>query len=149
MRVTTDDAIKRPYCAADRTAGSVYLRVAVMVTQKSTGAAHNGLGDWYWQRLTALVLLVTLPLPFLLLWSVYSGSLDQFALLDLLDHFVSRLIHTLLILAVLAHAYLGMKVIIEDYLHSSLLRVPVIGALLVATVAVGIWWLALVWAWGG
>ena len=115
--------------------------------QKDTGTAHNGLGDWYWQRLTALVLLLILPLPFLLLWGVYSGSLDQLALLDLLDHFVARLIHTMLILAVIGHAYLGLKVIIEDYLHSSLLRIPVISAMLVAMVTSGVWWLALVWAW--
>jgi len=120
-----------------------------VVIQKDTGTAHNGLGDWYWQRLTALVLLVILPLPFLLLWGVYSGALNQFALLDLLDHFLSRLFHTLLIVAITVHAYIGLKVIIEDYIHKAMLRVLLIGAMLVVMSAAGIWWLALVWAWGG
>ncbi len=117
--------------------------------RKDTGTAHNGLSDWYWQRLSALVLLVTLPLPFLLLWGVYSGALNQFALLDLLDHFLSRLFHTLLIIAIVVHAYLGLKVIFEDYVHAPMLRVLLIGTMLIAMAAAGIWWLALVWAWGG
>ena len=120
-----------------------------MAINKDTGTAHNGLGDWYWQRLTALVLLLILPLPFLLLCGVYSGALNQFALLDLLDHFLSRLFHTLMILAIVGHAYLGLKVIVEDYVHLPMLRVAMIGAMLVTMSAAGIWWLALVWAWGG
>lgn len=116
---------------------------------RDIGTAHNGLTDWYWQRLSAVVLLVIIPLPFVLLCGVYSGALGQFELLDLLDHFVSRLLHTLLILAIIVHAYLGLKIIIEDYVHTTLLRVPLIGAMLVAMGAIGIWWLALIWAWGG
>jgi len=115
---------------------------------RDQGTAHNGLNDWYWQRLSAVVLLVMLPLPFALLIGAYSGMLDQFDLLDLLDHFVSRLFHTLLILALIVHAYIGLKVIMEDYVHSTLLRVPLIGAMLVTMSAFGIWWLALIWAWG-
>ena len=61
----------------------------------------------------ALVLLVLLPLPFALLVGVYTGRLDQLGLLDLLDSFASRLLHTALITAVIAPAYLGLKVIIE------------------------------------
>jgi len=115
---------------------------------RDSGTAHNGLNDWYWQRLSAVVLLVMLPLPFALLIGAYSGMLDQFDLLDLLDHFVSRLFHTLLILALIVHAYIGLKVIMEDYVHSTLLRVPLIGAMLVTMSGFGIWWLALIWAWG-
>jgi succinate dehydrogenase / fumarate reductase membrane anchor subunit len=120
-----------------------------MVIEKDTGTAHNGLSDWYWQRLSALVLLIIIPLPFLLLWGVYSGALNQFALLDLLDHFLSRLSHTLLIIAIVVHAYIGLKVMLEDYVHAPMLRVLLIGAMLVAMAAAGIWWLALVWAWVG
>ncbi len=116
---------------------------------KDTGTAHNGLTDWYWQRLSAVVLLVILPLPVVLLCGVYSGQLDQLALLDILDHFFSRLLHTLLIMAIIVHAYFGLKVIFEDYLHATLLRVPLIGAMLVTMAAIGIWWMAIIWAWGG
>lgn len=115
---------------------------------RDPGTAHNGLDDWYWQRLSAVVLLIMLPLPFVLLAGVYGGFLDQFDLLDLLDHFVSRLLHTLLILALIVHVYIGLKVILEDYVHT-ILRVPLIGLMLVLMSGFGIWWLALIWAMGG
>ena len=120
-----------------------------MVRRREAGAAHNGLDEWYWQRLSAVVLLVLLPLPFALLVGVYCGRLDQLGLLDLLDSFTSRLLHTALILAVIAHAYLGLKMIIEDYVHTAGLRVPLIGSMLVLTGISGLWWLAIIWAWGG
>jgi succinate dehydrogenase / fumarate reductase membrane anchor subunit len=120
-----------------------------VVRRKDAGAAHNGLDSWYGQRLSAVVLLVLLPLPFALLVGVYTGKLDQLGLLNLLDSFASRLLHTALIAAVIAHAYLGLKVIIEDYVHTAALRVPLIGAMLVVTGISGLWWLALIWAWGG
>jgi len=116
---------------------------------KEPGAAHSGLSDWYWQRLSAVVLAVLLPLPFFLLVSVYGGSVDQQGLLDLLDHFISRLLHTLLIAALMIHAYMGLKVIIEDYVHVAGLRVCLTGAMLVVMTGFGIWWLAMIWAWGG
>ena len=54
-----------------------------MRSVKEPGAAHDGFADWYWQRLSAVVLLLLLPLPFFLLVAVYSGSLDQHGLLDI------------------------------------------------------------------
>jgi len=118
------------------------------VLRRDIGTAHSGLSDWYLQRLSAVVLAVLLPLPFMLLWMVYDGTLNQLGLFDILDHFISRLLHTLLILALMIHAYLGLKVILEDYVHNTLWRVPLIGLMLVVTTGFGIWWLALIWAWG-
>jgi len=120
----------------------------VKASARNIGTAHNGLDDWYWQRLSAVVLLIMLPLPFVLLAGVYAGVLDQFDLLDLLDHFISRLLHTLLIFALIVHVYIGLKVILEDYVHT-ILRVPLIGLMLVLMSGFGIWWLALIWALGG
>jgi len=117
-------------------------------TPKDLGSAHSGFKDWYWQRLSAVVLAVLLPGAFILLWSVYTGVLDQFGLLDWLDSFVSRLLHTLLIVALIVHAYMGLKVMIEDYVHAGL-RVLLIGLMLVMMSLFGMWWLALIWAWGG
>ncbi len=120
-----------------------------MVRQtRDLGSAHSGFKDWYWQRLSAVVLAVLLPAAFVLLWGVYTGALDQLALLDYLDSFVSRLLHTLLIIALMIHAYMGLKVIIEDYIHTGL-RVFFIAVMLVMMSLFGMWWLALIWAWGG
>jgi len=115
---------------------------------RDLGTAHSGLSDWYWQRLSAVVLAVLLPAAFGLLWVVYSGALDQFALLDYLDSFVSRLLHSLLIVALVIHAYMGLKIMIEDYVHAGL-RVFLIAVMLVMMSLFGMWWLALIWAWGG
>ena len=120
-----------------------------MKLTKEPGSARDGFDDWYWQRLSAVVLAVLLPLPFFLLIAVYTGSVDQIGLLGLLDSFISRLLHTLLILALILHAYMGLKVIIEDYVPQIGWRVVLIAAMLVAMTAIGIWWLALIWAWAG
>ncbi len=116
---------------------------------KDRGAAHNGLTDWYWQRLSAVMLLVLIPLPFALLCAVYMGVLDQFELLEIFSHFVPLLLHTLLVFAIIVHAYFGLKLIIEDYVPAALMRVPLTGVILLIMGTIGIWWLALIWAWGG
>lgn len=118
-----------------------------MRSVKEPGSAHDGISDWYWQRLSAVVLALLLPLPFFLLVMVYAGHLDQQGLLDLLDHPLSRLLHSLLILALIVHAYVGLKVMLEDYVHTIAWRIPLIGIMLVVMAGFGIWWLALIWAW--
>ncbi len=118
-----------------------------MVSGGRYGSAHNGLGEWYLQRLSAVILAVLLPLPLMLLIGVYSGHISQTGLLELLDHFFSRLLHTMLVLALLVHAFMGLKVILEDYVHSTGFRIPLVGGMLTVMTGVGIWWLSIVWAW--
>ena len=119
-----------------------------MNLNKEPGAAHSGTDDWYQQRLSAVVLAVLLPLPFFLLVAVYIGAIDQQGLLDILDRFISRMLHTILIIALSVHAYMGMKVILEDYIHLVGWRVTLIGSMLLIMSCVGIWWLAIIWALG-
>ncbi|TLS65971.1 succinate dehydrogenase, hydrophobic membrane anchor protein [Mariprofundus erugo] len=116
---------------------------------KEPGSARSGFRDWYLQRLSAVVLAVLLPLSFVVLILVYTGHLDQFGLLDIVDNFVSRLLHTILIIALIVHAYMGLKVMIEDYVPVIGWRVSLIGGMLVLMSGFGIWWLAIIWAWGG
>jgi len=54
---------------------------------KDPGSARSGFKDWYLQRLSAVVLAVLLPLPLALLVMVYTGQVDQFGLLDIIDLF--------------------------------------------------------------
>ncbi len=112
---------------------------------KDLGSAHSGISDWYWQRLSAVVLAVLLPLPFFLLIAVYSGSIDQQGLQHIVNHLFSRLLSTILIAALIIHAYIGLKVMIEDYVHVAGLRGILIGLMLVAMFAFSIWWLAIIW----
>jgi len=116
---------------------------------KDPGSAHSGVSDWYWQRLSAVVLVVLLPLPFFLLIGVYGGSIEQPGLQDILNHLLSHLLSTILIAALIIHAYAGLKVMIEDYVHVAGVRGILIAAMFVAMSGFAIWWLAMIWAWGG
>lgn len=118
-----------------------------MLGAERYGTAHNGLGDWYMQRLTALVVALLMPLAYLLLLAVYNGTLDQMHMLDMVDGYTGRMLHTLLLIALLTHAYLGVKLIVEDYVHIAALRIPMMGALLIGLAGFGIWWLSVIWAW--
>ena len=116
---------------------------------RDPGVGRNGFGDWLWQRISAVALVLLLPLPLALVFSVHAGSVDQQAALDILDSLPVRIMHSLLIAALLAHGYIGLKVIVQDYVHHVGLRVSMLGTLLLAMAAFGIWWMAIVWAWGG
>ena len=111
------------------------------------GAAGNGFGDWLWQRASAVILILTLPFPFILLLCLTGGCLDQAGLLSLLVHPFAKTAHSLLVLAMLVHAYLGLKVIMEDYVPVLALRLPLLLATLVLALGTGIWTLAMIWSW--
>jgi len=115
---------------------------------KDWGSAHSGLSDWYLQRVSAVILALLLPWVFVLLWAVALGDLSQQALFGLLDSWTVRIAHTLLILTLTIHAYIGLKVMIEDYVHTGA-RILLMGGMLVSMSLFAIWWLALIWAWGG
>jgi len=121
----------------------------IKVNVKDIGSAHGGISDWYWQRLSAVVLAVLLPLPLLLLTGVYGGYIDQPGLQQILSHLLSHLLSTILIAALVIHAYTGLKVMIEDYVHVAGMRGVLIGVMLVLMFTFSIWWLAMIWAWGG
>jgi len=112
------------------------------------GSAHNGLSEWYLQRLSAVVIALFMPVAFALLLVVYAGSLDQMQLLALLNSHIGRTLHTLFLLALLTHAYLGIKVLVEDYVHVVALRVLLMGLILTTIAGLAIWWFAVIWAWG-
>lgn len=109
------------------------------------GAAHNGLHDWYWQRLSAVILLLLLPLAGVLLAAVYSGGLSQQDLFSLLDQPFVRLLHTLLLLAVLVHAFTGVKTIIEDYVHLAGWRITLVAMLMLILLLLGLWVISMIW----
>lgn len=117
------------------------------IVHRDVGCANNGLEDWYWQRLSAVVLTLLLPLPYIFLLFLVRGDIDQIAILDILDHPVSRMLHSLLMLTLLIHAYIGIKVIVEDYVPLRI-RLPFMGVVLMTAIALGFWWTSLIWAWG-
>ena len=87
---------------------------------KGTGSAHEGVAHWYAQRVTALGLI---PLS---LWFVYSFAtkfdLEYVAMLQWLSEPLTLTLAILFIVLMFYHAYLGLQVVVEDYVHSRFLR---------------------------
>ncbi len=111
------------------------------------GTAHNGLHDWYLQRVSAVVLALLLPPAFLLLLCLYHGNIDYAAFWSFQHHAGVRALNSLLATALAVHLYTGLKVIIEDYLHAPCLRALLSGGLAILTTTVLLWWLSVIWKW--
>lgn len=83
---------------------------------RGLGASRHGFSDWWAQRLSAAALA---PLG---LWFIASLLVHLHAPAAEMAHWVARPWHTVLLLALLIllfqHLYLGLKVIIEDYVRT-------------------------------
>lgn len=115
---------------------------------RNLGASHHGVTDWYWQRVSAIALLILLPGAVLVLLNLYAGTWSQQDLLNWLDQGWVRVLHSVLLLALLQHAFLGVKVIVEDYVHVPGVRVLLMVVLLIAALLLGLTWMAFIWGWG-
>ena len=83
------------------------------------GAAKEGVNHWWWQRLTA-ILLVPLSLWFVgSIWSLVAGGADRDALADWLSGPVAAVLMLLFLGATFYHLKLGLQVVIEDYVHGT------------------------------
>jgi succinate dehydrogenase / fumarate reductase membrane anchor subunit len=91
------------------------------------GAAGEGPGHWWAQRLSAVALV---PLT---LWFVISvvriGAGDYYAVDAWLSEPVNALLAVLLVIAITAHASLGTQVVAEDYIGAPGARAVVLGLL--------------------
>jgi succinate dehydrogenase / fumarate reductase membrane anchor subunit len=87
------------------------------------GSARDGLQEWRLQRRTALAL-IPLGLYFVasMLWLATS---DQMAAAAWLSSPVPALLTILFVLALLAHAVVGMRSVLVDYLHTRAMLVTV------------------------
>ncbi len=88
---------------------------------RGLGSAKDGTGHWWAQRLTALALI-----PLALWFCVAVVSLSGAGHAAVADWAGSPLVAGLLILLIAAtfyHAYLGVQVVIEDYVHNEALKI--------------------------
>ena len=93
------------------------------------GSAKSGSGHWFSQRLTAVA--VTLLGLWFLVALISLGSLEYQDLSRWLAHPTNAVLGALLVIASAQHAWLGLQVVIEDYVGGRFARL----ALLVATKA--------------
>ncbi len=81
------------------------------------GSAKEGSHHWWWQRLTALIL-VPLSLWFVAsIWWIVVGGASYEAFQDWLSGPVAAILMLLFIGTMFYHVMLGLQVVIEDYVH--------------------------------
>ncbi len=82
---------------------------------RGLGSAKDGTGHWWSQRLTALAL-VPLSLWFMISLVAMAGADHATIVTWIASPIVAGLL-ILLVTATFFHAYLGLQVVIEDYVH--------------------------------
>jgi succinate dehydrogenase / fumarate reductase membrane anchor subunit len=91
---------------------------------RGLGPAHDGVGHWWAQRLTALALVP------LILWFVASiaslAGADHATVADWIAQPIPAMLLVLLVVATFHHAQLGLQVVIEDYVHVEALKIALI-----------------------
>jgi succinate dehydrogenase / fumarate reductase membrane anchor subunit len=85
------------------------------------GSARDGVAQWWVQRVSS-VALVPLTLWFVISMAVL-GTLDYGAWVDFLQAPFNAFMMVLLIATLAYHSFLGVCVVIEDYVHSSSLKI--------------------------
>lgn len=83
---------------------------------RGLGSAKEGSHHWWVQRLTAVALV---PLSLWFVWSLVciSGA-DYQAAVDWISNPVTTVLLVIFLCALYYHAYLGVQVVIEDYIES-------------------------------
>lgn len=116
---------------------------------RGAGPAHDGVGHWWAQRLTALALV---PLT---LWFVVSivglVGADHATVAEWIAQPIPAVMLVLLIVATFHHAQLGLQVVIEDYVHTEGLKIALILAvkgLSVVLAVVALFAVLRIFSWG-
>ncbi len=103
-----------------------------LAAARGLGSAKDGVQAWWLERVTAVALV---PLTLWLMASLIAfGGRDYAAVIAWLSDPLVALLLVLLLLALFVHLALGLKVVIEDYVHSRA-KIPVLIAARLACVA--------------
>jgi succinate dehydrogenase / fumarate reductase, membrane anchor subunit len=103
---------------------------------RGSGAAHSGTEHFWMQRLTGIANL-PLIIAFLVVIVSLVGSSQASVIATLSNPFVAMILLAAL-MSVLIHMRIGMQVIIEDYVHTELRKIPLLMANTFFTLAIGI-----------
>lgn len=100
------------------------------------GSAHEGVGHWWTQRVTAAAL-VPLTLWFAASLIAHARS-DYGAFILWLRAPVTTVFMALLLIALFWHTALGLQVVVEDYVHDNRLKIPAVIAINLGSFALAV-----------
>ena len=106
--------------------------------------AHYGLKDWLAQRLTAVMMIV-----YTLLWlvlAVVHGGVDRTLWQALFAGTAFRVATMLFGVALLWHAWIGMRDVWMDYIKPAALRLTLETITVVVLIGYGVWLASILWA---
>ncbi len=87
---------------------------------KNLGSAGSGSAHWWYQRVTAIILTITTFWLICFSWSL--SGLEVSGVIDVVKKPYNIVMLALFTVAGFYHAALGMRVIIEDYIHCRAIR---------------------------
>jgi len=116
------------------------------MNRKDLGTAGTGFHDWYWQRISAVFLLLTIPVLMGLVLLTYNGNISFDTLHAWLTHPISKTLSNIFLFALLTHIWTGLKVIIEDYVHTTSGRMVVLNIILVVLMGFAAYMSYHIWA---
>ena len=100
------------------------------------GSSHSGTGHFWHERVTAVALI---PLS---LWFLYVmvglASTSEVTALQFLAHPWNALLMGAFVCFSLWHAYLGLQVVIDDYIHTAGTKIILLMLCLLSVIAVGV-----------
>jgi len=110
---------------------------------KNPVGAHYGLGNWLLQRLTAVVMAVyTIGFLACILWHVPANQADWKAIFG---GGVGRLATIIFFVALLYHAWVGMRDILMDYVKATWLSLALQMAVALSLIAYLVWAASILW----
>ena len=114
------------------------------MTRRYAVGAHYGLMDWLLQRLSAVVMAVyTLLVLAIVLWN---GGIDHAQWTDLFGHGGFKLASFLFMVALLYHAWIGVRDILMDYIKPVSLRLALEVAVVALLIAYAGWSIQILWS---
>lgn len=90
---------------------------------RHAGGARSGLTIWLLQRVSAVWMVLVTPLIF---WVFLAGPSEYLAWVALFQPLYAKLIALLTVLALLVHAWIGLREVMMDYVHIMALRLPLL-----------------------
>ncbi|MCK5359374.1 MAG: succinate dehydrogenase, hydrophobic membrane anchor protein [Gammaproteobacteria bacterium] len=121
---------------------SRYGNIDMALGVSERGSSRSGLGEWVVQRLTAVYILIYIIVALVVL--SFSPVTNHAGWLSLSSGLIFQISTLMFIFSILAHAWLGLKSVFLDYVHSW--RVRFVLLMLLATLLIGsaIWALLVV-----